>query len=38
MSKALREIAVSMLNEIKNLPSAVTDSHWFKKLEADEGK
>jgi hypothetical protein len=38
MRKALREIAISTLNEIKNLPSAVSDPHWFKNLEADEGK
>ena len=38
MRKALREIAVNLLNEIKDLPSAVTDAHWFKKLEDDGGK
>ena len=38
MRKALREIAVRTLNEIKDLPSAVSDPQWLKKLEADEGK
>ena len=38
MRKALREIAVSLLNKVRDLPQAVTDPHWFKKLEADEGK
>jgi hypothetical protein len=38
MRKALREIAISTLNEIKNLPSAVSDPNWLRKLEADDGK
>jgi hypothetical protein len=38
MRKALREIAISTLKEIKNLPSAVTDQNWLNKLEAEEGK
>jgi hypothetical protein len=38
MRKALREIAISTLNEIKNLPSAVSDPKWLKALERDEGK
>jgi hypothetical protein len=38
MRKALREIAVSTLNEIKNLPSAVSDPKWLETLERDEGK
>jgi hypothetical protein len=38
MRKALREIAISTLNEIKNLPSAVSDANWPKKLEAEERK
>jgi hypothetical protein len=38
MRKALWEIAVSTLNEIKNLPSAVTDSNWLKTLEKNDGK
>ena len=38
MRKALREIAISTLNEIKNLPSAVSDPNWLNKLEADGGK
>jgi hypothetical protein len=38
MRKALREIAISTLNEIKDLPSAVSDPKWLKTLEADGGK
>ena len=38
MRKALREIAISTLNEIKDLPSAVSDPNWLKTLEADGGK
>jgi phage terminase Nu1 subunit (DNA packaging protein) len=35
VSKILREMAVSILNEIKDLPSKVTDPHWLRELEAD---
>jgi hypothetical protein len=38
MRKALREIAISTLNELKDLPSAVTDPNWLETLERDEGK
>jgi hypothetical protein len=38
MRKALREIAIATLNEIKNLPSAVSDPNWLETLERDEGK
>ena len=38
MRKALREIAISTLNEIKDLPSAVSNPNWFKELEKDEGE
>jgi hypothetical protein len=38
MRKALREIAVSTLTELKDLPSAVSDPNWLRTLEADEGK
>ena len=34
----LREAMHALLNELQDLPSKVTDPHWFKKLEADEGK
>jgi hypothetical protein len=34
----LREAAVSVLNEIKDLPQKVTDPHWLEELEADEVK
>jgi inorganic pyrophosphatase len=36
--RILKETMISLLSELKNLPSAVTDTHWLKKLEADEGK
>jgi hypothetical protein len=36
MRKALREIAISTLNELKDLPQAVTDSNWLKTLEQDD--
>jgi hypothetical protein len=38
MRKALREIAVSTLNEIKNLPSAASDTHWHRELDKKEGE
>ena len=38
MRKALREIAISTLNEIKDLPSAVSNPNWLKELEKDEGE
>jgi hypothetical protein len=40
MRKALREIAVSLLNEIRDLPSAVSHPDWLAKVEkdADSGK
>jgi hypothetical protein len=34
----LREIGLSVLNEIKNLPLAVSDPNWLETLERDEGK
>jgi hypothetical protein len=36
MRKALREIAISTLKELKDLPQAVTDSNWLKTLEQDD--
>ena len=33
--KALREIAISTLNELKDLPSAVSDPDWLAKVEKD---
>jgi hypothetical protein len=38
MRKTLREIAVSTLNELKDLPSTVSDPNWLRTLKADEGK
>jgi hypothetical protein len=29
---------ISLLIELKDLPSAGSDPNWLKKLEADEGK
>jgi hypothetical protein len=37
-SAILREMAISVLNEIKDLPQAAIDPGWLKKLDADEGK
>ena len=34
-SRILREMAVSVLNEIKDLPGKVTDPHWLEALESD---
>ena len=31
-------IALSTLNERKDLPSAVTDSNWLKELEKEDGE
>ena len=36
--KILEGAAHSILNEIKDLPSAVSDPNWLKTLERDEGK
>jgi len=32
-SKILHELAISILNEIKDLPSKVTDPNWLESLE-----
>ena len=36
MHQALREISISLLNEIKDLPNSVTDPDWLRKLEKKE--
>jgi hypothetical protein len=36
-SKILRELAISILNEIKDLPTKVTDPNWLESLEDDDG-
>jgi hypothetical protein len=37
--KVLKELTISMLNELKDLPSKVADSNWLAELEEkDEGK
>jgi hypothetical protein len=33
--RILRESMISLLNELKDLPQAVTDPNWLKKLEDD---
>jgi hypothetical protein len=35
-SKILRELAISILNEIKDLPTNVTDPNWLESLEDDD--
>jgi hypothetical protein len=35
-AKILRELAISILNEIKDLPAQVTDPNWLETLEAPE--
>jgi hypothetical protein len=34
----LKEVAISVLNEIKDLPSRVTDPNWLETLEGDESR
>jgi hypothetical protein len=36
VSKILKEMAVSILNEIKDLPARVTDPNWLESLEDDD--
>jgi hypothetical protein len=36
MSGKLREMSISILNDIKNLPQQVTDPHWLETLENDD--
>jgi hypothetical protein len=35
MAARLKEMALSVLNEVKDLPSRVTDPNWLSKLEED---
>jgi hypothetical protein len=35
MAAKLKEMALSVLNEIKDLPSRVSDPDWLSKLEED---
>jgi hypothetical protein len=37
-SKILRELAISILNEIKDLPTKVTDPNWLETLETQNGE
>jgi len=38
-NRILREAMIQLLNELKDLPSKVTDPHWLRELEkADDGK
>jgi hypothetical protein len=32
-SRLLKDMAVSVLNEIRNLPQQITDPHWIEKLD-----
>jgi hypothetical protein len=36
--RMLQEMAISVLNELKDLPQKVTNPNWLRELEADEGK
>jgi hypothetical protein len=38
VSKILREMAVSILNEIKDLPARVTDPNWLATVEQEDGE
>jgi hypothetical protein len=38
MAARLKEIAISVLNEIRDLPSRVTDPNWLETLEKDESR
>jgi hypothetical protein len=35
MSGKLREMSISILNDIKNLPQQITDPNWLETLEED---
>jgi hypothetical protein len=35
---SIQRNCVSMLNEVRDQPAAVTDPNWLKKPEANEGK
>ena len=37
VQKVLKGAAISILNEIKDLPSAVTDPSWLESLEEKDG-
>jgi hypothetical protein len=36
MSDKLREMAINVLHDIKNLPQQVTDPRWLETLEKEE--
>jgi hypothetical protein len=38
LNEAVKILFISTLNEIKDLPQAVSDPNWLKKIEADDGK
>jgi hypothetical protein len=38
MNRMLGEMAISVLNDLMDLPSKVINPDWLKELEADEGK
>jgi hypothetical protein len=33
MSNKLREMTISVLNDVKNLPQQVTDPHWLERFQ-----
>jgi hypothetical protein len=35
--KVLKELAIALLNELRDLPQKVTDPNWLRELEKDEG-
>jgi hypothetical protein len=35
MSAKLKEMSLSMLEELRHLPERVTDPHWLRELEED---
>jgi hypothetical protein len=38
MNAKLKEMSLSMLEELRHLPKRVTNPDWLKELEADDGK
>jgi hypothetical protein len=37
-NRILKQMVISLLNELSELPQRVTDPNWLKELEADERK
>jgi L-lysine 2,3-aminomutase len=36
--KILKQLSISLLNELRNVPQKVVDPNWLRTLEKDEGK